>query len=136
MAVKVPSSLIDNERIGKMADPDRYYGDVPMYLIAIPESKIYECNMEYVGLVEAMVRGELRKENVSPDLWKELEYVIDNSSCYGTVPMPTLDPLYACMNITSGTLEPVVLVKRPLGGYSTLFVDRGYGRHAPFVIKV
>jgi len=133
---KIVSSLFDNDINKQDVVQDRYYGDVPMYLVAIPEAKIYECNPEYIGLIEAMVRGELNKKNISPSLWQELEYVIEYSACYGQVPMPTLDPLFQCLNITAGTLEPVILLTRPGGGWSTFFVKDAYGKSVPFVIKI
>jgi hypothetical protein len=60
---------------------DRYWGRVPQFLIYQPENFICEANQDYLYLMNLFLSGELIRENISQELWNELEMLILNLKC-------------------------------------------------------
>lgn len=102
MPIRIPSKGIDQNLGGKAVD--KYYGRVPMYLKFIPETAadnlIYKCNPEYIELFNGYVDGTIPKENISHELYYELEKVVDLLAFYGLLPMPEYDPFFNCAGYT------------------------------------
>lgn len=98
MAIRIPSKGIDQNGSDKFVD--KYYGRIPMYLKFIPEtgatSLIYECNPEYIELFNGYIDGTIPKENISPELYLEIEKVVDHIQFFGLIPMPEYDPFFEC----------------------------------------
>ncbi len=81
---------------------DKYWGRVPKYLHIIPETiytdnPIFMCNPEYIELMEGYMDGSIVKENLSQELWYDIENTINKIPSYGAVPNPLLDPLFSCI---------------------------------------
>lgn len=124
--MKTPSIGIDQNEEGRFID--KYWGRLPMYLHRIPETAnmgrkhIVECNPEYMKLVTAYLNGTINKDNLSYELYNEIEDVIDAMPNYGLVPNPDYDDLYDCLGYPAA-----------LNGCPTLLVKTGSNRCAVFM---
>lgn len=101
MPIKTPSNKLDQYQ-DKNKFQDKYWGRVPMYLHMIPETmntdnSIYECNPEYIWLIEAFMAGTIEENNLSQELYQEIVDTINKIPSYGLIPMPVVDPLFECI---------------------------------------
>jgi len=68
--MKTPSYKLDQqENLNKFQD--KYIGRVPVFLHAIPEANIYECNPEYLVLIWQIAEGTVPSQNMSIELYNQ-----------------------------------------------------------------
>ena len=96
--MRTPSIGLDQDQEG--IHIDKYYGRMPMYLVSIPESDLYECNPEFMNLLTQFMDGTIDNQNMSVELFKKVELAVDALGHYGKFPMPHFDPLFKCMGFT------------------------------------
>ncbi len=76
---RTPSWGLDQNQ--EKAFIDRYWGRVPQFIIYQPKNFRCEANTDYLDLMEMFVQGKLVRDNVSKELWRELELIVLNIGC-------------------------------------------------------
>lgn len=79
MASKTPSMGIDQNENGKFID--RYWGNVPDFLVYLPAVYNCEINQDYITLIEGIIDGSIPRENVDTELYYEIMHIINNMDC-------------------------------------------------------
>ena len=98
--ISTPSKGLDQNGDSKFID--KYYGRMPMYLKRIPETindgsgYIVECNPEYIELFNGFINGTIPADNISKELLREIEQLVDLAPYYNQVPMPDYDAFFEC----------------------------------------
>ena len=77
--MKTPSKGLDQNKEGKFID--KYWGRIPAFLIYMPESFLCDINPEYLELFNGFLTGEISKDNLSIELYYELERLKLNMGC-------------------------------------------------------
>ncbi len=99
-----------------------------MYLHRIPETAnmgrkhIVECNPEYILLISMYINGTINENNLSAELFNEIEDIIDGIPNYGLTPNPEYDDLYNCLGFPAA-----------IHGCPTLLVNAGKNKCAVFM---
>jgi len=77
--MKTPSWGLDQNQ--EQTFIDRYWGRVPQFIIYQPDNFRCEANTDYLYLMELYIAGKLNRDNVSRELWRELELITLNIGC-------------------------------------------------------
>lgn len=77
--MRTPSVGIDQNGDKKFID--KYWGRVPQFLKFIPESYICEVNPEYLELMQGYIDGDITKDQISDELFQEVENIVLNVGC-------------------------------------------------------
>ena len=73
--MRTPSIGIDQNEENYFID--RYIGRMPKFLHMIPEAGICDVNPDYIRLIMAFINGDIDKNNISDELYKEVSDFID-----------------------------------------------------------
>lgn len=73
--MKTPSYGIDQNKDDVFMD--KYWGRVPKFIHRIPEQNICEANSDYIYLINLVIDGNIDKNNISADLYREILSFID-----------------------------------------------------------
>lgn len=79
--MKTPSCqnnrILYPDDIDNRFDNRKYWGRVPRFINKIEETDMYECNPEYIYLIECVMNGKINTDNISHDLFCEIEKLIN-----------------------------------------------------------
>lgn len=76
---RTPSSGIDQN--GSHTFIDKYWGRVSQFLQWNPAAYICEVNPEYIELMDGLIDGSILPENVSDELFNEIQLLLVNEDC-------------------------------------------------------
>jgi len=81
--MKIPSWGLDQNEEKHFID--RYWGRVPMFLIFQPYNGKCSVNKDFIYLFNLFLSGKLKEENISIDLWRQMESMKKGMVCMCTL---------------------------------------------------